>query len=321
MSLDLSSVTLTQLRYVVAVDRHRSFRSAADHCRVSQPALSMQVQKLEEILGVPVFDRSHQPVVTTERGVAIVAQARAVLRECDRLSDVAQAIEGPTGTFRLGIIPTLGPSLVPLLLPALAAAHPRLRLIVSERTTDELTRGLLDDSLDGGLAVTPLDIGQVRERPLFLEPFYVYLSPRHPLRSRKLLKQSELVEERPWLLSEGHCFRSQVLHLCKIDRRSVEADTVSSVESSTFETLTRLVDAGEGLTLLPELVVRTLPAAVRRRQVRAFASPVPARQVSFVYVRDRLRTLAAEAIVDTLLARLPKRGRGREEERAIVPVR
>lgn len=176
MSIDLWSLTLTQLRYIVAVDRHRSFRVAAEHCRVSQPALSMQIQKLEEILGAAIFDRSHQPVLTTDRGAAIAAQARVILRECERLGDLAQVGEAPSGTYRLGVIPTLAPSLVPLLLPRFVAAYPRVSLVVEERPTDALIQGLLDDSLDGGLAATPLDVPLVRERPLFLEPFYVYLS-------------------------------------------------------------------------------------------------------------------------------------------------
>jgi LysR family transcriptional regulator, hydrogen peroxide-inducible genes activator len=305
MPVDLSSMTLTQLRYVVAVDRHRSFRVAAEHCHVSQPGLSMQIQKLEEVLGLAIFDRSHQPVVTTERGAAIVAQARTVLHECERLGDLVHVGDELTGTYRLGVIPTLAPSLVPLLVPRFLTAYPRVALYVEERTTDELVRGLLDDSLDGGLAATPLDVPLIHERPLFLEPFYVYLGAAHPLCERSHLRQSDLFDERPWLLADGHCFRTQCLHLCKVDRRSAEASTMTRFETGSFETLVRLVDAGVGLTLLPELTVRGLPEGVRRRQVRPFTPPVPTRQISFVFGRDRLRGAIAEALVETLLSQLP----------------
>jgi LysR family transcriptional regulator, hydrogen peroxide-inducible genes activator len=305
MPLDLSGMTLTQLRYVVAVDRHRSFRVAAERCHVSQPGLSMQIQKLEEILGVAVFDRSYQPVVTTERGAAIVAQARTVLHECERLGDLVHAGDELTGTYRLGVIPTLATSLLPLLVPGLLAAHPRITLYVEERTTEELMRGLLDDSLDGGLAATPLDMPLIHEKPLFLEPFYVYLGAGHPLTERAEIRQSDLFDQRPWLLADGHCFRTQCLHLCKVDRRSAEASTMARFDTGSFETLIRLVDAGVGLTLLPELTVRALSPEVRRRQVRPFAPPVPTRQVSFVFGRDRLRGAIAEALVTTLLSRLP----------------
>ena len=322
MALDLSGMTLTQLRYVVAVDRHRSFRVAAESCHVSQPGLSMQIQKLEEILGAAIFDRSFQPVVTTTLGAAIAAQARAILHDCERLQDLVQAGDELTGTYRLGIIPTLAPSLVPLLLPTFLAAYPRVTLHVEERTTEALVRGLLDDSVDGGLAATPLDVPLVHERPLFLEPFYVYLGPAHALGERSHLRQSDLFDERPWLLADGHCFRTQCLHLCKVDRRASEAGARARFESGSFETLVSLVDAGFGITLLPELTVRRLPAEARRRQVRPFVSPVPTRQVSFVFGRNRLHGAIADALVETLLScipgDLPRAGAARDDDAWIV---
>jgi LysR family hydrogen peroxide-inducible transcriptional activator len=294
--MDLANLTLTQLRYLVAVDQFRSFRAAAEHCHVSQPALSMQVGKLEESLGLSVFDRSRQPVVPTERGVEVVAQARTILRETDRLGEVVREGTAIAGRYRLGILPSLAPTLVPLFLPEFSRRHPAVELVVEEAQTDNMLRALDGDALDGGVAVTPLGVPGLHEREVFHEPFHVYLPPKHALTKRARVKQSDLIGEQLWLMPEGHCFRTQVLQLCKADR------TLGNVqfESGSFETLTRLVDSGLGLTILPELVVRELPARRQKAQVRPFAAPVPVRQVSFVYLRDQLRRATREALITAL---------------------
>src|SRR5687767_1026330 len=256
-TLDLSALTLTQLRYLDAVERHRSFRAAAEHCRVTQPGLSMQVQKLEELVGFSVFDRSSNPVVPTERGARLIAQVRAVLREVARLHDVIAASEGTlTGNYRLGVIPTLIPTLVPPLLQSFGKTHPRVELSVEEVKTEVMVRRLLDGSLHGGLAATPLGVAGINEAPLFHEELFVYLSPGHQLCERDALHQSDLVDQRPWLLAEGHCFRTQALHLCSADVRGDGGALSLHFEGESFETLVRIVDAGMGLTVLPELVVR-----------------------------------------------------------------
>lgn len=298
--MDLSNVTLTQLRYLVAVDRYRSFRAAAEHCHVSQPALSMQIGKLEEMLGLTLFDRSRQPVVPTERGAAVVSQARNVLRETERLGALVRDTDAIAGRYRLGVLPSLAPTLVPLFLPEFTRRYPDVELIVEEVQTDPMIRKLQDDALDGGIAVTPLGVPGLYERLLFQEPFFVYLSPRHPLRRRARIRQSDLYDEQLWLMPEGHCFRTQVLQLCRADRRAQPASGGPRCESGSFETLVRLVDAGLGLTILPDLVVRELPARRRRAQVRPFASPVPVRQVSFVHLRAELHRAIVEALVSTL---------------------
>ena len=219
-SIDLSALTLTQLRYLDALERHRSFRAAAEHCRVSQPGLSMQVQKLEELVGFTVFDRSLNPVAPTERGARLIEQARAVLREMSRLHDVIAAGEGTlSGSYRLGVIPTLIPSLVPPLLKAFGARYPNAELTVEEVKTEVLLRRLLEGSLHGGLAATPLGVAGVHETPLLYEELQVYLSPGHPLGRFDALREDDLIDQRPWLLAEGHCFRGQTLHLCEREQR------------------------------------------------------------------------------------------------------
>lgn len=305
--MNLSALTLTHLRYLVAIDASRSFRAAADECHVSQPTLSTQLQKVEEIVGARLFDRSRQPVVPTDVGARVVAQARIILRETKRLGEVASrgALEG---TFRLGVIPTLASSLVPLLLSRFVKRHPDVELVLEEVQTDRLVMRLHDDSLDGGLAATPLGAPMVFERPLCREPLWIYLSPGHPLTRRARIRQSELIDECVWLMPEGHCFRTQVIHLCKLQRGGQRPRGDSAgirFESGSFETLIRLVDAGLGMTILPELVVRALPPATRRARVRPFEGPTPVREVSFVRIREHLRREVADAIVDALLATLP----------------
>jgi len=304
--MDLSPLTLTHLRYLVAIDATRSFRAAADECHVSQPTLSTQLQKAEEILGARLFDRSRQPVVPTEIGARVAAQARVILRETKRLEEMARpgALEG---TFRLGIIPTLASSLVPLLLPRFAKQHPRVELVLEEVQTDRLVARLHDDSLDGGLAATPLGAPMVLERPVCREPLWIYLSPHHPLTRRARIRQSELADECVWLMPEGHCFRTQVLHLCNLHKRGQRPAEGASIrfESGSFETLIRLVDAGLGLTILPDLVVRALPPATRRARVRPFEGVTPVREISLVRIREHLRRAVADAVVDALVATLP----------------
>ncbi|MEZ4224162.1 MAG: LysR substrate-binding domain-containing protein [Polyangiaceae bacterium] len=314
--MDLSALTLTQLRYLVAVESQRSFRGAAELSHVSQPALSMQVQKAEDLLGLAIFDRSQQPVVPTEAGVELLQQARVVLREVDRFRDIVTHERPLSGRYRLGVIPTLATTLLPLLLPRFCAAFPEVELVVEETQTSVLIERLLSDQLDGGLAATPLDTSGIHERVLFQEPLYAYLSPKHALAKKKLLRQSDLVGEHLWLMAEGHCFRTQVMQLCRIDRRSTSSDGVR-FESGSFETLVQLVDRGFGVTVLPALSVERLQKRQLQR-VRPFAAPTPVREVSFVHAREHLRRPIGDAIVESLLAELPASVTQRSQRRAVL---
>jgi LysR family hydrogen peroxide-inducible transcriptional activator len=300
-------MTLSQLGYLVAVARQRSFRDGAAACFVSQPALSQQIKKLEEELGVRVFDRSRQPVVPTEAGERILAQARIILREAERMGEVVAGLSGElAGTYRLGILPTLAPTLLPRFLPAFVRSHPRVELVVEELQTAGMVARLGDDALDGGLAATPLHAPGIHERPLYREPFHVYVAAGHPLARRKAVRQSELARASVWIMAEGHCFREQVLQLCGTGRTvGTPGGGAVRFESGNFETLVRLVDADFGVTVLPELVIEGLPAARRRARVRPFAPPVPTREVSFVQARDHLRRAIADALVEHIRRALP----------------
>lgn len=316
--MDLSALTIQQLRYVVAVDDHRSFREAALHCHVSQPALSSQVKKVEDVLGTSIFDRARQPVMLTDRGIAVVAQARVVLQELDRFRLLLSRHEDLSGPYRLGIIPTLVPALLPLVAGRFAAGHPRVALEIEETKTDVLVRRLREGSLDAGLAATPLHVPSLHERVICHEPFQVYLSPQHPLTARTSIRQESLAEERPWLLSEGHCFRTQVLSLCR-DKQAGNGSCCSvQYDGGSLEALIRLVDAGVGVTVLPELVVRQLPPERRAAQVRPFAPPQPVREVSFIVAREHVRGDIADALYTAVRDALPQELRGRKPAAAAV---
>jgi len=314
--MDLSALTIQQLRYVVAVDRHRSFRDAALASHVSQPALSMQIKKLEELLDVCVFDRSKQPVIVTEKGGRVVAQAKLALEHFERIGSAAGREKELSGTFRLGIIPTLLPTLVPLFLTQFTRAHPRIDLEIVEAKTTTLLRSLREGAIDGGLAATPLDVAGVHERVICHEGFFAYLPEGHALLSRGRIHQSDLIEEHVWLLSEGHCFRTQVLHLCSADRR--HGGRQCSVQCESFETLIGIVDSGFGVTIVPELVVRALPAARQAAHVRPFAIPEPVREISFLHAREQERLQAADALVESLRSALPPDLVGRKPRRNSV---
>lgn len=306
--MNLSALTLTQLRYLLALDEHRSFRVAALACHVSQPALSSQLQKLEELLGVALFDRSKKPIVPTDAGARLIPQARIVVQETERLADLARCdVDVVAGRYRLGVIPTVSATILPRLLPSFCAAYPEVELVVEEHPTEVLVERLLQDRLDGGLAATPLHVPGIRERPLFREPFWAYLPAGHPLLQREVLSQEDLQNEPLWLLAEGHCFRGQVLQFCRTHCPvSTPKGSALAFEGGTFSTLIGLVDAGMGSTVLPELMLQSLASEQRRQHARPFAAPEPVREVSLLYARSHLRRNVAEHLGKTLVNQLPQ---------------
>jgi LysR family hydrogen peroxide-inducible transcriptional activator len=313
----LSALTIQQLRYVVAVDRYRSFGDAARASGVSQPALSAQIKKVETVLGVAIFDRERLPVVVTERGSLVVMQAHKVLEQFDRLGAIGSSDEELTGTYRLGVIPSIIPTLLPLFLPRLARSQPKLELEIHEVKTDDLVRRLREGSLDGGVAATPLDIPGLHERIIYHEALEVYLPPGHPLAAQERIRQSDLLDELVWLLSEGHCFRNQVLHLCNV-RFARRGRPIVSFDAESLETLVRLVDAKMGVTVLPELVSRGLSRKRRHAQLRPFVPPEPVREISYLVGREHVRRVASEAVFRVLRASVPPGLRGRRPREAVI---
>lgn len=298
-------MTLTQLSYVVAIETHGHFGRAAEACSVTQPALSMQVRKLEEELGVVLFDRSRSPVAPTDLGRLIVEQARVVLREAARIPEMKDEIGGSvTGELRVGVLPTLGPYLLPRFVQELAREHPGLQLVLEEMLTETIVEKIRSEQLDVGLIATDEGADLVYE-PLFDEPFVAYVRRGHPLAERDLISPEELPREDFWVLSEAHCLRAQVLQLC---RGTDDADHCSRgirMESGNLETLRRLVESGGGYTLLPALALDGQGKEPPGVKVVAFRDPAPARRVVMVRRRTYLKRRLVEAFLDALRASLP----------------
>ena len=315
----LADFTLTQLSYVVAVDTHGHFGRAAAACDVTQPTLSMQIGKLERALGATLFDRTRSPVRATDVGRLVVDQARDVLRSAARIPEICEDGRGVVaGELRLGVIPTLAPYLLPRFLDDLTRRNPRLELSVEEMVTSAIVTGLRQETLDVGLVATPLGEAGLTERVLFVEPFVAYLNTEHRLAERATLTPDDLSLDDLWLLSEGHCFRAQSIAVCaerahERERgrpRDGEGDARSCTrrarfESGNLETLKRLVERGEGMTLLPALAAADLASESQRALVRPFAEPAPAREVRLVLRRADLKRRLVDALVDAVTAALP----------------
>jgi LysR family transcriptional regulator, hydrogen peroxide-inducible genes activator len=295
-------MTLIQLQYIVALDTYRHFVLASEKCFVTQPTLSMQIQKLEEELGVKIFDRSKQPVIPTEIGANIISQARTILREASMLQQtIIDQKDSMKGELRIGIIPTLAPYLLPSLFRHMREKYPQLNMIIKETITKDVIHELKNNRLDCGLVVTPLKDPSIKEDPLFYEELFVYVSKNNALYNKKYILPAEIDPDQLWLLEEGHCFRSQILNLCELRKSS---DLHFKYETGNIETLKRMVDKSNGLTILPELAVMEF----NKRQlklVKSLKQPSPAREVSLITHRDHIRTKLLKALKEEILNIVP----------------
>jgi len=299
-------MTLTQLEYVVAVDTYRSFVSAAEKCFVTQPTLSMQIQKLEDTLGVKLFDRSKQPVVPTEIGSEIIAQARVMLSEAEKIREIITDRQRElSGELKVGIIPTVAPYLLLKILHGFVAKYPQVKLIVSEQTTEQIIQELKSGIVDCGILSTPLHDSSLTEIPVFYENFVAYVSKNSKLSKKKGISPEDIDMEEIWILNEGHCMREQVLNICR-HRKTTPGLKHFEYNTGSVETLKRMVDQNNGATILPELALADLSDKQLDR-VRYFKSPEPAREVSVVIQRNFLKRRLIEALKNEILEFLPKR--------------
>ncbi|MBV6406254.1 MAG: hydrogen peroxide-inducible genes activator [Flavobacteriales bacterium] len=304
-------MTLQQLQYIVAVADTGQFSKAARQCHVTQPTLTMMVRKLEDELGVTLFERRSKPVRSTPDGGVLIDQARVVLREAGQFRDLVKELRtGTSGAYRIGIIPTLAPYLLPLFLEGFADAHPEARITIEEQRTDRILKGLRKGQLDIGILAGPVEDDDLETITLFHEPFLACLPDGHALLRKKRVAAGDLRTAPLWVLGEGHCLRDQVLRVCRQPSAAGHHNILYSTGS--IETLKRMVANGSGLTLVPELSVQA-----DERNIRRFEAPEPARAVVLVVRRPFVRRKALEALVEAIRASVPKRLR--IAERQVVP--
>ena len=306
-------MTIVQLEYVVAVDTYRSFVAAAEKCFVTQPTLSMQIQKLEDTLGVKLFDRSKQPVTPTEIGIDIITQARILLAESEKIKEIITDRQKElSGELKVGIIPTISPYILPKIINGFVAKYPQVKLIVWEQTTENIIQQLKLGTIDCGILSTPLHESALLEIPVFYENFVAYTSKTSKLYKKKSINPDDIDMEEIWVLNEGHCMREQVLNICQ-RRKATQGFKHFEYNTGSVETLKRMVDQNNGATILPELALSDLNDKQMDR-VRYFKTPEPAREVSIVIQKNYLKRRMIDALKTEILEFVPKRMRSKKKK-------
>jgi LysR family transcriptional regulator, hydrogen peroxide-inducible genes activator len=291
-------MTITQLYYVLAVAEHKNFTLAAEKCFVTQPTLSMQIQKLEEELKIQIFDRTKKPIQLTEIGEKIVNQAKNIVNEAGRITDIVEQQKGYIGgEFKVGIIPTIMPTLLPMFLKNFIKKYPKVNLIIEEHTTEEIINRIKNGHLDCAIAATPLEEENIKEIVLYYEPFVAYVPDANSEIAKTEIEIDDLQLDNILLLQDGHCFRDGILNLCK--NKNFLSDNHFQIESGSFETLIKLADEGLGTTLLPYLHTLDLHEK-NKAKLKYFKSPQPAREVSLIYPKNELKIHIIDALRSTI---------------------
>lgn len=287
----------------MAVDRFRHFARAAEHCRVTQPTLSAMIQKLEEELGVKLFDRTVQPVCPTAVGEKVIRQARVVLSQAAQVKEIiSEEKQTVSGTFRLGVLPTIAPYLLPRFFPQLIEKYPELDIRVTEMKTHDILQALHAGELDAAIVASRSDDRMLREETLFYEQFYAYVSRGEALFKKELIRTADVTGERLWLLDEGHCFRDQLVKFCRMEAVKVSQ---MAYRLGSMETFMRMVESGKGITFIPELAFLQLTDE-QRELVRPFAIPRPTREIVLVTDKDFIRISLLAVLKEEILAAVPK---------------
>ncbi|WP_077154766.1 hydrogen peroxide-inducible genes activator [Bacteroides bouchesdurhonensis] len=296
-------MTIQQLEYILAVDQFRHFARAAEYCRVTQPTLSAMIQKLEDELGVKLFDRTMQPVCPTAIGEKVISQARIILAQAAQVKEIiSEEKQTLTGVFRLGVLPTIAPYLLPRFFPQLMEKYPELDIRVTEMKTQDVQQALHSGDIDAGIIANKLEDSFLMEETLFYEQFYGYVSKKEPLFKHEVIRTSDITGERLWLLDEGHCFRDQLIRFCQIEAVKVSQ---MAYHLGSMETFMRMVESGKGITFIPELAVAQL-SEEQRELVRPFAIPRPTRQIVLVTSKDFIRYSLLNVLKEEIQAAIPK---------------
>ncbi len=293
-------MTLQQLQYIISLDNNKHFLNAAEECGVTQPTLSTMIQKLEDELDVKLFDRSHQPLTTTEIGKEIISQAKIVLKHAEFLKEVIKnKRESLEGTLNLAIIPTIAPSLLPKFLIEFRKSYPKIDLQIQEMKTSDIILNLNQSKIDMGILATPLEIDTLLEIPLYYEKFFAYISPNEELYKQEVLSANNMPLDNLWILQEGHCLRGQVFNFCTDKKESK-----SVYEAGSIDTLIKIIDENGGYTVIPELHLQFLNDH-QLKNIRRIENPQGAREVSIVITNDFIRERLLNAVVDTVKSIVP----------------
>jgi LysR family hydrogen peroxide-inducible transcriptional activator len=297
----MADIKLKDLRYLVAVADTGHFGKAAERCFVSQPTLSAQLKKLEEYLGVPLIERQPRGALLTPAGSEIVERARRIIEASDEVVDIARTHKDPlAGRLRVAFLPTIGPYLLPIVVPKLRKALPRLELMLYEYQTAPMLEKLRAGELDLGILALPIEIDGLVTRPLYDEPFVVAAPANHPLADKKQIRVEDLSGATLLLLEDGHCLRDQALDVCN----RIDAEEKQDFRATSIETLRQMVAAGAGVTLLPELATRGSHAAPRGLVLRPFVKPQPSRRIGAVWRKSSARQTAIQMVSDVIAEQL-----------------
>ena len=308
-------MTLQQLEYILAVNQFRHFAKAAEYCRVTQPTLSAMIQKLEEELDTRIFDRSQQPVCPTPVGIHIIDQAQNILVQANRIKNIIEEEKHSlTGTFKLGILPTVAPYLLPRFFPQLMKKYPDLDIRVVEMKTNDIKKALQTGEIDAGIVASLAGMEELQQTPLFYEQFFAYVSREDALFNNEVIRTSDLNGEQLWLLDEGHCFRDQLVRFCQM--KSARASQLA-YHLGSMETFMRMVESGKGVTFIPELAVLQLGDA-QKELVRSFAIPCPTRQVVLLTNKNFIRHTLLEVLVKEIKLSVPKEMLSLKATQAVV---
>jgi len=295
-------MTLQQLKYIVALEAHRHFQRAAESCFVAQPTLTLQVQKLEEELGVQIFDRTEFPIQPTELGMKIIEQAKRTLYSAEVIYGITKnERDSIEGKFRFGVIPTVAPYLLPLFLKSFTELFPNTQLEIREMQSERIIEALKTNELDLAIMATPIEMDEIREIPLYQEPFLLFAQPQHELMNLKQIKAENLRADEIWILDEGHCLRNQVLNLCEASN-GIENQGFT-FKSGSIETLKNMIKYHSGYTIIPELAARL---SDDKKFIRRFEDPQPTREIGLVCHQNFARQQLLNMIKKSIQTSLPK---------------
>ncbi|MEZ5047541.1 MAG: LysR substrate-binding domain-containing protein [Chitinophagaceae bacterium] len=312
-------MTLTQIEYIVAVDTAGSFVTAAEKCFVTQPTLSMQIQKLEEELGIKIFDRNHHPIIATDMGKKIIDQAKKVIFEKGKIEElISDQKEKLIGSINIGIIPTIAPSIVPRTLKGFVKKYPELDITINEMTTAHIVNKIKEGELDFGIMSTPLYEKSLKETVLYHEPYVVYASQGHKLLQKKSISASDLTTHDIWSLSDEHCMRFQIINLCG-KQKFLGSENNFNYNSGSLLSLIRMVDINGGYTILPEMSLIDFDDTIKER-VRYFKDPIPVREVSIVANKYFTKNKIANAFTNSILEIVPANMRAKNKKRAVLAI-